>query len=175
MVALLSDETMTELKAAPYSYTEVGATASSLPAGYAHLEQSVSLPADVFSLAAERLMTWQVHEGAGLRVRASGRRVHPDDVAEMFLGPGRFGIRALCRVAYVIEEPDRIGFGYGTLRGHPESGEEAFVIERIDGAARFTVRAFSRPATRLAHLGGPFTRLVQARITQRYLHAIGPD
>ncbi|SIP67631.1 hypothetical protein BN9982_740001 [Mycobacterium tuberculosis] len=33
-------------------------------------------------------------------------------------------LRAPCRVVYVIDEPDVRGFGYGTLPGHPVSGEE---------------------------------------------------
>jgi uncharacterized protein (UPF0548 family) len=36
------------------------------------------------------------------------------------LGP----IRVPCRVVYVLDEPERRGFAYGTLPGHPESGEE---------------------------------------------------
>ena len=32
------------------------------------------------------------------------------------LGP----VRAPCRVVYVVDEPDRRGFAYGTLPGHPE-------------------------------------------------------
>ena len=36
-------------------------------------------------------------------------------------------LQAPCRVVYVIDEPDIRGFAYGTLPGHPESGEERFV------------------------------------------------
>ena len=39
------------------------------------------------------------------------------------------GIATPCRVVYVIDEPSRRGFAYGTLPGHPESGEEAFIVE----------------------------------------------
>jgi uncharacterized protein (UPF0548 family) len=74
----------------------------------------------------------------------------------------------------VIEEPDRRGFVYGTLPGHPESGEESFVLVRqSDGAVIFTVEATSRPASLLARLGGPVTRWVQAVATDRYLKAAG--
>jgi uncharacterized protein (UPF0548 family) len=174
VVTLLSSGTAAKLTATPYSYLEVGATASVMPRCYSHLEESVALQASSFDAAAERLMTWQVHEDAGIHVAASSRRVQPDDVVEMFLGPQWLRVRAICRIAYVVDEPDRAGFGYGTLHGHPESGEEAFLVERADGAARFTIRAFSKPATRLARYGGPFTSRVQARITQRYLRAIHP-
>ncbi|GAA4696164.1 DUF1990 domain-containing protein [Nocardioides conyzicola] len=81
-------------------------------------------------------------------------------------------MRIPCRVAYVVAEPDRAGFAYGTLPGHPESGEERFLLTRLsDGRITFTVTAFSRPATRLARAGGPLTRSIQDRVSRRYLRA----
>src|SRR3712207_7231330 len=59
------------------------------------------------------------------------------------------------RVVYTVEEPDRAGFAYGTLPGHPERGEELFLLDRApDGQLRLTISAFSRPATWLARAGG---------------------
>lgn len=119
MVALLSESTTAALRAARLTYAEVGATAGKLPAGYGHLERSRVLPAADFEPGAERLMQWHVHEVAGLRVSASSLRVEPETVVEMFLGPRWLSVRAVCRVVYVIDEPDRVGFAYGTLPGHP--------------------------------------------------------
>lgn len=48
------------------------------------------------------------------------------------IGAGILTPNAPCQVVYVLDEPDRQGFAYGTLPGQPESGEEAFVIERAD-------------------------------------------
>jgi uncharacterized protein (UPF0548 family) len=77
------------------------------------------------------------------------------------------------RVVYVVDEDRRRGFAYGTLPGHPESGEESFVVEHLeDDTVRFAITAFSHPATLLAKLGGPVSRLVQSRVTNRYLHAV---
>lgn len=70
-------------------------------------------------------------------------------------------------------ERDRAGFAYGTLPGHPESGEELFLVERGAGEVRFPVSAFSRPATLLAKAGGPASRRVQLVMAERYLRAIG--
>jgi uncharacterized protein (UPF0548 family) len=65
------------------------------------------------------------------------------------------------------------GFAYGTLPGHPERGEEAFLVRRHHGAAvTFTITAFSRPASALARAAGPVGRGIQRRITGRYLSAI---
>ena len=175
MVVQLSESAASMLRSAPFTYQEVGATAGVLPPEYGHLERTRALSSADFDAGVERLMNWQVHEVAGLRLAASALRVEPDAVIEMFLGPQWLRIRAVCRVVYVINEPDRAGFAYGTLPGHPESGEEAFILERLDGAARFTVRAFSRPATRLARIGGPVTSLAQRIMTARYLDAVGAE
>lgn len=80
------------------------------------------------------------------------------------------------RVVYVVDEPARRGFAYGTLPGHPESGEEAFVVERRpDDSVWLTVRAFSRPATAWLRLAAPALRLAQELYTARYLGALaGP-
>ena len=89
---------------------------------------------------------------------------------------GRLGLRAPVRVVYVVDEPARRGFAYGTLPGHPESGEEAFVVEISEGGSIvLTITAFSRPATRLARAAGVLGRRVQSRITDRYLSALADD
>jgi uncharacterized protein (UPF0548 family) len=90
------------------------------------------------------------------------------------LGVRRVGVRAPCRIVEVIDEPARRGFVYCTLPGHPESGQESFIIERRDdGTTWFTIEAFSRPATRLARLGGPVTHRIQLALTNRYLRTAG--
>ncbi|MFC4129093.1 DUF1990 family protein [Hamadaea flava] len=62
---------------------------------------------------------------------------------------------------------------YGTVLGHPESGEEAFVVQRnADNLVELEIVAFSRPATRLARFGGAITRATQSWITHRYVAAI---
>jgi uncharacterized protein (UPF0548 family) len=60
----------------------------------------------------------------------------------------------------VVDEPHRFGFAYGTLPGHPESGEEAFVIDDTDQGVVFQIVAFSRPAAALARLGTPVSRRI---------------
>jgi uncharacterized protein (UPF0548 family) len=80
---------------------------------------------------------------------------------------------APCRVVYVVDEPDRTGFAYGTLPGHPESGEAALTLVRgSDERVSFVVRSFSRRVDPLARLGAPLARLVQTRVTRRYIDAL---
>jgi uncharacterized protein (UPF0548 family) len=75
------------------------------------------------------------------------------------------------RVVRVVDEPDRRGFVYGTLPGHPETGEEAFLVERDADGTWIKVRAFSRPARWYSRLGGPVTSWMQRRYTERYVAA----
>jgi len=88
---------------------------------------------------------------------------------------GLFTVTAPVRVVYVIDEAARIGFAYGTLAGHPESGEESFIVEhRSDDSVWLTIRAFSRPSTWYYRLASPVLRLQQAKFTRRYLRALHP-
>jgi uncharacterized protein (UPF0548 family) len=157
------------------SYPEVGATAGELPSGYQHLRASreVGSGRELFERCAETVMTWGVQRGAGLLVVPGSRvSVGAENRIGLRLGPLRTW--APCRVVYVVDEPDRRGFAYGTLTGHPERGEESFVVTIDDeGTVRFHITAFSRPARWFARLGGPVTRLVQRRVTWRYLDAVG--
>jgi uncharacterized protein (UPF0548 family) len=74
---------------------------------------------------------------------------------------------------YVIDEPDKAGFAYGTLPGHPECGEAAFtLVLGSDARVAFVVRSFSRRVDPLARLGAPVARLVQTRVTRRYIDAL---
>jgi uncharacterized protein (UPF0548 family) len=146
-----------------------------LPPGYHHLRRTVAIGsgAQAFTATADALVGWQVHARAGLHVSASATTAELGSVLELSLGLGPLRIGEPCRVAYVIDEPDRRGFAYGTLPGHPERGEEAFIISRHqDATVTFTITAFSRPAAPLAKAAGSFGRAIQRRITSRYQRAI---
>ncbi|WP_370288300.1 DUF1990 family protein [Nocardioides sp.] len=190
-VTTLDDATTARLREAPFTYEAVGALAatpapalvddarpprtSDLPhlPGFHSFERSAQLRRRDFDGAAADLLGWKVQAGAGLRVAASESPLREGTVVLLRLGPGPLALRIPCRVVAVIDEPDRRGFVYGTLPGHPERGEERFVLERSpDGTITFHVAAFSRPATALARLGGPAGRAFQRFMTTRYLRAL---
>ncbi|MGV0742440.1 DUF1990 family protein [Mycolicibacterium sp. XJ870] len=163
---------LSDLAALPLTYPEVGATAGELPAGYHHARASavIGTGRDRFKGAGDAVLRWGMQRGAGLRVQATSEVAAIGTELLVRLGP----IPAPCRVVYVLDEPDRRGFAYGTLPGHPESGEELFSV-RYDPASdtvHAEVAAFSRPATWWSRLGGPITRLAQRAVTQRYLKAV---
>ena len=163
------------LGAAGLTYREVGATAGDLPEGYHHLSRRVVLGhgQELFTRAGEAVLQWQVQVGAGLKVSVSSPVATPGATLILGMGIGPLRVKAPGRVVYVIDEPRRRGFAYGTLPGHPESGEEAFVVaHHDDDAVSLTITAFSRPATRLAKLAGPLEGIAQRRITARYLRSL---
>jgi uncharacterized protein (UPF0548 family) len=170
-VEALEPTAMLHLSREELTYDEVGWTAQAPPAGFRHgrAERVIGRGADAFGRAVDSLLGWGMHAAAGMRVRASTPDVQLGSVVVLGLGLGPVRVQAPCRVVYVIDEPDRHGFAYGTLHGHPESGEEAFVV-RTDRAGRViaSVVWFSRPAVFWARATGP----VQRRVSQRYLDAL---
>jgi uncharacterized protein (UPF0548 family) len=102
--------------------------------------------------------------------------VVPGVTAKLSIPFGPLRIGAPCRVVYIVDEKDRKGFAYGTLAGHPESGEEAFIVERTDdGSVWLQIRSFSRPAGVGWWLAYPVLRLAQWFYTRRYFKALtGP-
>lgn len=163
---------LTDLAKLALTYPEVGTTRAELPAGYHHIDATARIGEgrDRFEQAAQAVLHWGMQRGAGLRVQAGSDVVAVDTVVVVRLGL----LPAPCRVVYVVDDGDQRGFGYGTLPGHPETGEESFWVryDRGSGAVQARVRAFSRPATWWAKAGWPVTALAQRLITRRYLRAI---
>jgi uncharacterized protein (UPF0548 family) len=162
------------LEELPLTYSEVGATASGeLPDGYQHLSTSAQIGTgrERFEQAADAVMRWGMQRGSGLRVQASSEIV---EVSTVVLVTMMGFLRAPCRVVYVLDEPDIRGFAYGTLPGHPESGEERFAV-RYDvttSAVIAEVTAFSRPGAWWSKAGGPLVVMAQRVIARRYLRAV---
>ncbi|WP_436534289.1 DUF1990 family protein [Actinoplanes sp. HUAS TT8] len=156
-----------------FTYPEVGATRDDLlPAGYGIVGRDVVVASGraAFERAADGLFRWQMHRRAGLGVRADTPPAAAGVVVVLRLP---LGSTAPCRVVYTIKTEVKRGFAYGTLPGHPEQGEEAFLLEMTPGGdVRFVIRAFSRPRSVLARAGGPLTRRVQEWMTDRYVRAI---
>ena len=164
-----------QLREAKLTYDQVGSTSSVLPVGYHHLNRrmNIGIGTAQFGNAAQALLGWQMHLNSRLQVATSSLKVETDAVVMLRFRAGPVILNAPCRVVYVIDEPNRQGFAYGTLPGHPESGEEAFVIKRADDETiNFIITAFSRPASGLAKLAGPLGRLAQGQMTYRYLRSL---
>jgi uncharacterized protein (UPF0548 family) len=80
------------------------------------------------------------------------------------LGTPVLALAAPCRVVGVVDEPTRWGFAYGTLPGHLEQGEEAFVVSTSpEETVRFDIVAFSRPGDSVVRLSGPIGGVPEGR------------
>ncbi len=163
------------LRTASLTYDEVGATRGRLPDGYHHVSEAfvIGQGRTAYDDAVDALLHWRVQRGAGLRVTASAASVELGAVAIVRLGWGPLALRAPVRVVEVVDEPSCRGFAYGTLPGHPESGEELFLVGiEPDGTVRLRIIAFSRPVSPLARAVGPVGRIAQRLITRRYGRAL---
>jgi len=166
------DELLGAASSAGLTYAEVGATREAvLPGGYHHGEhvEVVGRGKHAFDRAADGLRRWQSHAGLRAAVHPPDAVLHPGNTVLVLLGAGPVHVIAPCRIVYVVDEPDRFGFGYGTLPGHPERGEESFVAERDESdAVRLSLRVFSRPDQFLVRLAGPVGTTVQNLALRAY-------
>lgn len=157
---------------AGYTYAEVGATRGTMPSGYAHthFRRAIGNGPEDFDLAVDALLQWKMQRGAGMGVAVDGPAAEGRTVV-MALGHP-IGLVVPCRVVYAVDEPQRKGFAYGTLPGHPESGEEAFIITIDDDSVGLEITAFSRPGSRLVAAAGPLNRLIQHTALRGYARSL---
>jgi uncharacterized protein (UPF0548 family) len=159
----------------PFTYADVGATAGVPPAGFRSDTFETDLGADDddrFQAARRGVLAWAPQRGAGITVYPDAPPAADHAFVLVLPFPVIGCAVAPARVVYVLDEPARAGFAYGTLPGHPERGEEAFIVVREGGRLVFRVGAFSRPGDLLARLGGPVARMVQVRTIRTYLRAM---
>ncbi|MEU9190577.1 DUF1990 domain-containing protein [Streptomyces sp. NPDC048484] len=152
----------------PFTYEDVGATRDGrCPPGFhpLHVRSRIGEGHEVFKSACQALLTWELHRAVGVTITTDAPHAAPGVDVTVGLGPL---IQAPCRVVWTLDEPRRAGWAYGTLPGHPESGEEAFIVDRTgDGTVWLTITAFSRPAKWYARAGGPATRGLQHAYARR--------
>lgn len=147
------------------TYEPVGATArEATPPGFDRLYVRTRIGSGeaVFRTAARALMEWRVHRRMGVRITTEAPRAVRGAVVGVGLGVGPLRVSGPCRVVWTVEGEREAGWGYGTLRGHPQRGEEAFRVRyEEDGSVWLTVCAYSRPAVWFTRAGGPLVRLFQ--------------
>ena len=165
-----------EMRGADPTYEDLGATLlGKRPEGFHHHNDDVTLGsgADVFERAVTGLQGWEAHRIAGVRVFPDGQEISKGATVIVTLGTPLLALAAPCRIVSVIDGQNRWGFAYGTLPGHPEQGEEAFVVSIApDETVRFEIEAFSRPGDILVRLAGPVGRGFQQGGTRNYLSAL---
>ncbi|MFI2209120.1 DUF1990 family protein [Streptomyces sp. NPDC020141] len=148
-----------------FNYPEVGATRlGPLPGGYRPLHHTAQVGHGraAFEAAGAAVLDWRMHRRSGVRLRATAARAEPGVRVGLSIGRGPLRIGGRCEVVWTVDDDRRAGFGYGTLTGHPECGEESFVVDlRDDGSVWFTVTAFSRPGRWYTRAAGPLVPPMQ--------------
>lgn len=124
---------------------------------------------DPAAVAAD-LTAWRLHERAGLQVLADGPAAPGVTVALGWrLGP--VWLSMACRVIATVDTPERRGFSYATLPGHPERGVESFAVVTDDRGSRFELLAVSEHVHPAARVAPPIARWLQRRATAAYRRA----
>jgi uncharacterized protein (UPF0548 family) len=163
----------------PFSYRDVGSTATQPPAGYRIDHNRIHLGAGgtTYQRAVTALKSWKQFDIGWVRI------VPPETVLEkgavVAVEAKAFGLWSLnaARVVYMIDDQRdakaRFGFAYGTLPDHVEEGEERFtVVWQTDDSVWYDIYAFSRPQHRLAKVGLPFVRMLQKRFARDSMAAM---
>jgi uncharacterized protein (UPF0548 family) len=163
----------------PFSYSNVGATATQPPAGYRidHNRIQLGVGGTTYQRAVAALKSWKQFDIGWVRIVP----------AETVLAKGAivavearaFGLWSLnaARVVYVVDDQrdakPRFGFAYGTLPDHVEEGEERFTVEwHTDDSVWYDIYAFSRPQHRLAKVGSPLVLMLQKRFARDSMAAM---
>ncbi|HEX7331287.1 MAG TPA: DUF1990 domain-containing protein [Pyrinomonadaceae bacterium] len=156
----------------PFTYAEVGATNATPPSDYKIDHNRIRLGEGeaTFRRAVEALKSWRHFELGWVGILPGGVAVEVGaTVAVKARAFGTWSLNAL-RVVYVIDEPRRWGFAYGTLPDHVECGEERFLIEWLaDDSVWYDILAFSRPQHPLVRLSAPLARMLQKRFARESL------
>lgn len=154
-----------------FTYEDTGATWDGrTPAGFRALRVRTRIGRGdaVFTAAARALAEWRMHREMGVTIDAEAERAAPGVHVTVGLGLGRLRVHGPCRVVWAVSEERRAGWAYGTLPGHPERGEEAFLVSRRDdGTVWLTVTAFSRPAVWWTRVAGPLVPVFQRGYARR--------
>jgi uncharacterized protein (UPF0548 family) len=166
-----------------FTYTAIGATATIAPLGYAldHTRVKLGEGLAVFEKAKAAVKDWTPFQLDWVEAHPRSIEMRAGQmVAVLARVAGLWWLNA-SRVIYVVDEPGRFGFAYGTLPEHAETGEERFLVEwdQASDTIFYDILAFSRPNQLLARLGYPLARRVQSRFradsAAAMIEAVGDD
>jgi len=158
-----------------FTYAEVGATNTTPPAGFIldHNRVPLGHGEASFRTAVTALKNWQQFDLGWVTIVPRGV---PIEVGSIVAIKARaFGTWSLSasRVVYVIDEPRRFGFAYGTLPNHVECGEERFLIEWLsDDSVWYDILAFSKPRHPLVRASFPLASRLQKRFARESLRKV---
>ncbi len=129
----------------------------------------------------------------GIEFDESGRPLGPAAPAEELFSPdgtpyvsagttatmrfkfGPLALKAPVKVVYVLDEPARIGFAYGSRHGHFARTEQLQYVEKLeDGTVWLTVRSISAPVRFSRGPAVSMLRAAERHYAKRFLTALHP-
>jgi uncharacterized protein (UPF0548 family) len=150
--------------------TQCGPEELHVPKGYVrdHLRSEIGRGAAAFETARQAFLDWREFDLGWVRVANPDAKIEPEQIVAVEAHSLGLWSLNFSRILYVIDEPNRFGFGYGTTPLHVERGEERFLIEfyPVSGAVFYDLLAVSQPAHWLARLGYLYTRSQQQRFAR---------
>lgn len=154
----------------PFSYEVVGATrAAGAPEGFDrdHNRERLGAGPAAFAAACHAIRGWTMFAAPLAWVEPRGVPIAEGQVVAVVAHAlGLWWLNA-ARIVYVIDEPRRFGFAYGTLPGHVERGEERFSVEWLDDdTVWYDLLALSRPHYWGVRLAKPLARRLQRRFAR---------
>lgn len=165
--------------ALPFSYSEVGATATEPPTGYRvdHNRVQLGVGRETYVRAVEALKHWRQFDLGWVTIFPAEAVLSEGAVVAIAAKAAGIWCVNASRVVYMIDDQRnakaRFGFAYGTLADHVEQGEERFMVEwKEDDSVWYDLYAFSRPHHPLARIGLPVVRMLQKRFAKDSLRAM---
>lgn len=167
------------------SYDVVGGTAATTeqwhpPDGWRAYEHTVRLGsgADLWNAASSAVLSWGIKTRSGFAVEPPLEARRSARQGERYwlvarIGPAR--VREPVEIVATVSTHDRAALAYGTLEGHPVSGEEAFIVHRDEnGTVSLTLRSLTRPGRGSWRGLFPLILVAQRVYRRRYLRALLP-
>lgn len=152
-----------------FSYRPLGLSPESPPSGYNvdHNRVELGTGAESFHAAVKAIQQWKMFDLDWMQLFSEKTPIETGSIVAIVVRHLGFWSMNACRIVYVIDEPERYGFAYGTLLDHAERGEERFMVEwrREDDSVWYDLFTVSRPGP-MAMLGYPLARQLQKRFAQ---------
>jgi uncharacterized protein (UPF0548 family) len=154
--------------------TVAPAESAELPPRFRRSESSVVLRRHDWHEVCEELLSWSVKTRSGFAVEMPEGGSLPAGRLKITLLLGPLRVVEPVEVVAAMRSADRCVLAYGTLEGHPVSGEEAFILDRLPDGVRLTVRSVTGPGVGGWRFMFPLALLAQRFFRGRYLRSLAP-
>ena len=159
-----------------FSYSEIGSTQGTTPAGYTadHNRIILGSGSECFRRAVSAIRAWEMFNLGWVRLLPRNAPITVGTNVTVLIHHFGFWSRNTSRIVYTIEGERRFGFAYGTLQQHAERGEERFMVEwnENDDSVVYDVLAFSRPGQWQTRIANPLARMLQKRFARDSMAAM---